>query len=397
MKNESAEKLFELLGEIDDDIIADALMAENKKMLKKSASKGKNSIFHSLLFRISAIVLSLVLSVTALVVEETKPTVNSFVSGQISSNSSNPSNISSFAVAASSEISSLDEEQASSDTAASSKVSSQNASSDESSTILQSSSESSSATQPESSKTQNSSSKKEESTSSENTQSESTVAFISSIDKLNFYAGKAVIEQFKIELLSGKTKTSASPISVKPSNPVIFNLSDNRDWGNINEDTVYRVKSATYFTLELKEKNGFLAKKLGGTGVIEVVITENNINDMITFKRGEKFFSCLKTGTIEHDYADLKTKTLLFSTYRYVDGMYIVKDYEGQNFQFEVTYDRFTTGKKVIGFDCSYYNGTKPGITDVGLLDVTALYGESYLVTNVNIGFTVEQLEKKFQ
>lgn len=391
MKNESAEKLFELLGELDDDIIADALMAENKKLLKKTAAKGKKSIFHSLAFKISAIILSLVLSVTALVMEETKPTVNSSVSGKNSSTVSQNGNILSSSDMPLNADSSKEEQSPS----ASSEASNQSIASSESGVNIQNSSEISS--NFNSSQAENSSSKAEESTSSENTQSDSSLAFISSIDKLNFYAGKAVIEQFKIELLSDKTKNSPSPISVKPSNPIIFNLSNNSYWGNINEDTVYVVKSATYFTVELKEKNGFLAEKLGGTGLVEVVVTENNINDMITFKRGEKFFSCLKTGTIEHDYADLKNKTLIFSTYRYVDGMYIIKEYERQNFQFEVTYERFTTGKKVVGFGCSYYNGVKPGNAGSALTDIAALSDESYLVTNVSIGFTIEQLEKKFQ
>lgn len=55
---------------------------------------------------------------------------------------------------------------------------------------------------------------------------------------------------------------------------------------------LFEITMAAYFNIKLNNPNGFLAQKLGGTGKVEVAITKNNFKDLITFKRGEKYYSC---------------------------------------------------------------------------------------------------------
>ena len=65
---------------------------------------------------------------------------------------------------------------------------------------------------------------------------------------------------------------------------------------------------------------GFLAQKLGGTGSVEVVITQNSFSNMITFKKGERYYSCLQTSLTE--------KAMSFSSHKYVNGFKLVENFD---------------------------------------------------------------------
>ena len=165
---------------------------------------------------------------------------------------------------------------------------------------------------------------------------------------------------------------------------------------HINADTVFTITKTTYFTAVLEDENGFLAQKLGGTGIIEVVVTENSLNDMITFKKDENFYSCLMDGKTVQDFGDMKTEVRFFTTHKYIDGMEIVKNYDQKNFQFVVHYDHYEFGSNVTGFECHYFNGIEPDVLTVPVPDAAYLQMDNWTIMDINQSFTVNQLESHF-
>lgn len=181
---------------------------------------------------------------------------------------------------------------------------------------------------------------------------------INSIDKLNYYAA--------IRLLSGVPKLSIKetgytlsllnhgtgvdkPEITAPGNtegPPVGNHSQrppndgNEDiyYYALNPDDPFFVNKVSIFQIQLTDENGFLASQLG-TGLVDVVITEECIwgDTMITFRNGEKFFSCLSNGWSPNRQTGGCQWN--FSTHKYIDGFYIVKNLEQENYAFYVDMD----------------------------------------------------------
>ena len=150
---------------------------------------------------------------------------------------------------------------------------------------------------------------------------------IKSIDMLNFYSAKKYLEEKSLLPLSGN-KTQKT-----------INLSDKIYYYELNANTKFTISMITYFTVNLNDENGFLAKKLGGTGLVEVVITRNNLEDMITFKREDKFYSCLCNDTSYNQDSTNSLKSIGFTTHKYIQGFDIVKNLEQENFKFTVNFE----------------------------------------------------------
>ena len=237
---------------------------------------------------------------------------------------------------------------------------------------------------------------------------------INSIDMLNYYtAMKALADptnatitaSYKtaggITLLSASANTNAKSYGITllsntnggvgyDTPPEGYNP-DNQDktekkiiYYELDPNEVFSVTRVVFFQIEIKNADGFLASKVG-TGIVDVVITENSLEPMITFKNGDRYYSCCENMVLK----DGK----LYSTHKYIEGYYIVKNLEQENYSFSVVYDNFNldyinvTAKSVT---CdSYKNG---GNEPDGEL---AVISETY-VSNHSAEMTVADLEAYF-
>ena len=76
----------------------------------------------------------------------------------------------------------------------------------------------------------------------------------------------------------------------------------------LDPNEVFSVSRVIFFQIEIKNANGFLASKVG-TGIIDVVITENSLEPMITFRNGDRYYSCCENSLLDNGK--------LYSTHKY--------------------------------------------------------------------------------
>lgn len=203
---------------------------------------------------------------------------------------------------------------------------------------------------------------------------------INSLDKLNFYAVKRAIAQNGVTLLSCSVQKPKITTLSNNSNLRILNLA-NSTAADINPNSTFTITMYSYFTVTLNDTRGFLAQKLGGTGAVEVVITRNNFNNMITFKKGERYYSCFQTSLTE--------KAMSFSSRKYVNGFKLVENFEQENYEFNVYFE----SDKVIGMNCGRFEGNgnyKYVADDIKFNDSLCF------VIHKKQSFTAEQLEGLF-
>lgn len=153
------------------------------------------------------------------------------------------------------------------------------------------------------------------------------------------------------DVTSSATKSSTTGV-IKPDSGTTAVKDDKKIYYyDINSITITRV---IYFQFVLDDKDCFLASKIG-TGTIEAVIAEiKNVDKMITFKNGNKYYSCLQnSGSWSNGVGVLE-----FSTHKIISGFQIIKNFEQDNFQFYVgmNMDGGLNGisKNVISFEYSY-------------------------------------------
>lgn len=204
---------------------------------------------------------------------------------------------------------------------------------------------------------------------------------IDSIDKINFYSAKKIISENSLFPFG---------MSNNASSPKIIMLNKTYTENPIDRNKVFTTTMVTYFTIELNDEKGFLAQKLGGTGLVEVVVTKNNIDDlgeMITFKREEKYYTCFANGG---DYnPDSNKSSSEFSSHKYIDGFNIIKNLEQENYKFTVHYD----GSKVIGFECAPFHSVP---TNYAVDNVTFIE-DFCVVLYTKQTFTIDELEVYFK
>ena len=206
--------------------------------------------------------------------------------------------------------------------------------------------------------------------------------YIDSIDKINFYSAKKIISE-----------KSLFPIGMSNnvfSTPKLIFLNNTYSETPIDRDKIFTTTMVTYFTIELNDEKGFLAQKLGGTGFVEVVVTQNNIDDlgqMITFKRGEKYYTCFANSGNRDP--DLKKSRTNFSSHKYIDGFNIVHNLEQESYEFTVHYD----GSKVIGFECAPFSGVPTNYT----VDDVTFIEDFCVVLYTKQTFTIDELEVFFK
>ncbi len=205
---------------------------------------------------------------------------------------------------------------------------------------------------------------------------------IDSIDKINFYSAKKIISENSLFPIGMNFKKSFMSNIISLNNVYVEYP--------IDRNKIFTTTMVTYFTIELNDEKGFLAQKLGGTGLVEVVVTKNNIDDlgeMITFKREEKYYTCFANGG-DND-PDSNKSSSEFSSHKYIDGFNLIKNLEQENYKFIVRYE----GSKVVGFECAPF-GSSPFEHNVD--DVTFIE-DFCVVLYTKQTFTIDELEVYFK
>ena len=213
---------------------------------------------------------------------------------------------------------------------------------------------------------------------------------INSLDKLNYYAAVRMVTDtptvskqskvggsYKIVMLTG-TEASAAPDATEPSaaapeiaepyvttpgitepaatdgpplatdSPDPTEPESNIAYYRLDPDQPFHIGRVNLFQIELTDENGYLASKLG-LGLVDVVVTESCIwgDSLITFRCGDRFFSCLQNGW--HLNGKAGGQEWNFSSHKYVEGFNIVKNFSQENCSFYVYAD---TAGQIVAFEC---------------------------------------------
>lgn len=203
---------------------------------------------------------------------------------------------------------------------------------------------------------------------------------IDSLDKLNYYAVKKAIAEDDIELLNAYSQNSKVTTFQSNRQAEVLNLAKTTA-SKIDSNSTFTITMYTYFTITLSDAKGFLAQKLGGSGTVEVVITKNNFNNMITFKKGDKYYSCFEISSTNN--------TMSFSSSKYAMGYYLIENNNTANCEFTVYFE----GDRVIGLNCAV--SQKIGTNEYAL-DKIKLNNNFSFVLYKKQSFTPNQLENLF-
>lgn len=193
---------------------------------------------------------------------------------------------------------------------------------------------------------------------------------IDSIDKMNFYSAKKIIEE-----------QSFLPVVANESG-ITVNLSNT----GIAYDKEFSIYKITYFNICINSADSFLARKLGGTGLVEVVVVDTdilNVYKMLTFKLGNNYYTCLMSEVDGMNYT--KNSTDEFNTTRYTSGFDVLKNNEQENYSFSVRYE----GSQVVGFESTPFNSATAaqGSEEITFVD------DYCVVIFTNETVTISQLE----
>jgi hypothetical protein len=205
---------------------------------------------------------------------------------------------------------------------------------------------------------------------------------IDGIDSLNYYSARRAIE---LETNKGVAAVSDRAVAVNCSYDGDVGQRENSGVVFYEFDPIwdFTVTKVVYFRAELKEKNGFLATRLGGVGEMDVIITENSIEDTITFKRGNRYFSC----HVNSYYSEGDTERLEFSTHKYTEGFCIIKNVAQDNYSFNVVIDKGV----VVELDCDY-GECMDGVWDHEA-DRIGVVADSSITLDTNVTFNITELE----
>jgi len=373
-----AQILFEALGDLDEALLEEAHDTDDQEKLKllKKETKKRIFVFTPYFKRITAVCVSVAIIIasviTASLVDDINiKVVNNHTSNKTSSNEQ-PSKEESDNVFE--DITTSENSENNSSNASSSSEAQSSSSPSSNNNSAPSSKPSSSVTQGGSNSSSSSSSPSDNTSSDEDDKKPT----IKSLDEVNFYAAKKILSDRSLLPLSN----TLSPSQVKT---VILNEGEVYCY-KIDKNTKITVSMITYFTVNLSNEKGFLAQKLGGTGLVEVVITANSLDNMITFKRGENYYSCLWDSVNYTGDGSNITMSMSFSTHKYIEGFNLIKNFEQESFQFYI----FFEGSKVVRIECECYNN----VTQSQYFpDEITLTNDGCIVMFVNESLTIDQLE----
>jgi hypothetical protein len=204
--------------------------------------------------------------------------------------------------------------------------------------------------------------------------------FLDSIGKINFYLAKKAIME------NSYSHTPTSNVLGNP-NPLLLSKINRYP---IDRDKVFTTKMITYFTININSKYGFLAQNLGGNGLVEVVVIENdieNLGPMITFRKNNFY----KTFLMESEYKEPNSNKVIrvFNTKRSIDRFDIYENLERENLIFTVRYN----GLKVVGFECE---SDQKGEVWASNDDVTLIEDNCFVLYSEQT-FTISELEAYFK
>jgi len=183
---------------------------------------------------------------------------------------------------------------------------------------------------------------------------------------------------------TGPDENHSPTVTPDPTKPPV--IGEDIYYYALDPNEPFYINKVSMFQIELTDENGFLASQLG-LGIVDVVITEDCIWDesLITFRKGENFFSCLtngwgydrETGGAHWD----------FSTHKYVEGFFIVKNIAQENYGFYIETD---AQGHAVSFRCreSENGGNR--------VDQNVKIVSSTVISNESRSFTVAELEDYF-
>lgn len=336
-----AQILFEALGDLDEALLEEAHDTDDQEKLKllKKETKKIIFVFTPYFKRITAVCVSVAIIIASVITASLVDDINFKVVNNHTSNKTS-----------SNEQPSKEESDNVFEDVTTSENSENNGSNASSSSEAQSSSSPSSnnnsapSSKPSSSVTQGGSSSSSSSSSpSDNTSSDEDdeKTTIKSLDEVNFYAAKKILAENLTVMSSNNPLSTVQTVTLDQDKIYYY---------EIDRDTKITISMVTYFTITLSEPNGFLAQKLGGTGVVEVVITSNSLDNMITFKRGEHYYSCLWNFT-SYGTGGNVFGSIAFSTHKYIEGFNLVENLEQENYQFFVYFE----GSNIARVVCERY------------------------------------------
>ena len=230
------------------------------------------------------------------------------------------------------------------------------------------------------------------------------------LDKVNFYGGLKAIADSKANLsvTHGKTATASYLLSDDKNSIQILNLSetsldDISDSQTTNNDNTpnsnngvwdlthepMTITTAVYFKINVAEGDTLLASKIG-VGEAEVIVTDLCIGinpfAMITFKNGDKYFSCLS-----EMYA-LKDGENYFGSHLYISGFEMFKDRVDEMTSFyTLTLDK--ENKTVTSFKWQHYHRIP---SQAPLYDIE-IFPETIDISYNTYVFTLDELRLYWQ
>lgn len=202
---------------------------------------------------------------------------------------------------------------------------------------------------------------------------------IDSIDKLNYYSTMKVLID-PPTASQAESRGGMRALSVTAPTSVMIPLSESDEaYSTFNSNDFFSLSLGTFFQIRVTDKNGFLASKVG-TGVVDVAITSNDFNPIITLKNGDRYFSCFWNSG-NHD-------RITFSTHKYAVNFDIVKNFDQDNYTMTVIYNE---SGQAVEFRCSWYD-TPGELPPDGSVEVVS---ETYVFRG-NTNLTIEELESFF-
>ena len=226
-------------------------------------------------------------------------------------------------------------------------------------------------------------------------------AKINSLDKLNYYSAICHLSWTPMPISAEIDLDRSYSLLVEHADDIPLdtndgsdtsdatdgNTTDNIRYYEIMPDDPFIFDSISMFQIELTDPDGFLASKLG-LGIVDVVISKDCIwsDSLITFRNGDKFFSCLSNGwsydrQTGNTYWD-------FSTHKYVDGFYIVKNLEQENYSFNIFMD---SEGQAISFECTLSENGGDRV------DQNVKIASSTVFSTSGGRFTISELEAYFK
>lgn len=231
---------------------------------------------------------------------------------------------------------------------------------------------------------------------------------VDSLDALNYYAAASVLRGANLlgaaddaPMLSLLAETDTPETSAGFDTPPITSEgrpSENTPTESIPEDMIsyeldpdgtYTITEVSYLQIRLTDEDGFLASKVG-VGNVDVMITQisffgNPPEGIITFRNGDRFYSCCEnSGGIRENGESYRQ----FSTHKYVQGNYLIKNLSQENYAFEITYDLLGNAVSIV---CSPF---KAG-GDRADSDISVVYSIARI--EVDVTLTISQLEDFFR